>query len=176
MKEKIQTKLLIVSILCLVVTTTANANPWFEANRRCKDKWPDRQDMRDYCIKNQVDAYNSMPKTTSEIENHCDLKWATNWEMKKYCIERGNETNGPYEINRRPASTVQNSQTEDLGGASAAMIGSALREVTLTKFIFKGENRTIVYCPRCGIGAGYDKALAGKKTTCPRCKDPLVFP
>lgn len=80
-----------ISIMILMVCSLAQANPWFEANRRCQDKWPYNKKMKDYCIKQQVDAYNKMPSAPKEIERRCDNEWGTNYEMRKYCIENQNK-------------------------------------------------------------------------------------
>lgn len=160
----------------LLASSEAYANPWFEANRRCKDKWQDDKKMREYCINRQIDAYNHMPRTSSEIESHCDLKWGTDWSMKKYCIERQNESSGGVEVIRTDSGKTESINSTISSGDSAAEILSAIKDLKPERFTIKQETPGIVYCRSCRTGTYYDKSLSGKKAVCFRCKLINIYP
>jgi hypothetical protein len=67
--------------------------PRFDITSMCREKWPTKYEMEEYCIKEQQKARDEADGLLhdSEITVRCTGEWPTDWSMFVYCVK--NESN-----------------------------------------------------------------------------------
>ena len=75
---------LIALVICLGYPAFSNADV---ISAMCSEKWGNRYEMVNYCIRNHRSAKRELSRYSGSIRQNCERKWGNNFEMGLYCTK-----------------------------------------------------------------------------------------